>query len=52
MGDKSSSCTDTIDFPNFLSLSVHPYHQPHLAGLPNYILCPHRADVNKFLLVG
>ena len=32
-----------------LSLSISPYH-PLLPA--NYILCPHRADVNMFLLVG
>ena len=29
-------------------LSIRPYHP----SLPNYIQCPHRANVNKFLLVG
>ena len=40
-------------FPCFslsLSLSQSPYH-PLLVSLPNYILCPHGADVIKFLLV-
>ena len=31
--------------------SLHPYHPSFPAGPPNYILCLHRADVNKFLLV-
>ena len=32
-------------------LSICLYHPSLLAGPPNYILCLHRADVNKFLLV-
>ena len=36
-------------FP-WLSLSICPYHPSLSAGLPNYILCLHRADMNKFLL--
>ena len=38
-------------FP-WLSLYILPYHPPHPAGFPNYILCLHWADVNKFLLFG
>ena len=38
-------------FP-WLSLSIRVYDPSRLAGLPNCILCPHRADVNKFLQVG
>ena len=34
------------------TLSIHPYYPSLPAGLPNYTLCPHRANVNKFLLVG
>ena len=34
-----------------LSLSISPYHLLLLASLLNYTLCPHRANVNKFLLV-
>ena len=33
------------------SCTIHPYHLSLLSGLPNDILCLHRADVNKFLLV-
>ena len=33
-----------------ISLSTSPYHQS-VTILPNYILCPYRANVNKFLLV-
>ena len=32
-----------------LSLPIHPYHPSLPAGLQNYILCLHRADVSKFL---
>ena len=35
-----------------LFLSIRPYHPSLLVGLPNYILCPHRAVVDKFLLNG
>ena len=35
-----------------LSLSLSLSCQSLLAGCPNYILCPHRAKVDKFLLVG
>ena len=35
----------------FLSLSLRTYHPLLPAGLPNYILCHRRADVNKFLLI-
>ena len=31
------------------SLSLCPYHSSLPAGLPNYILCWHRVEVNKFL---
>ena len=31
-----------------ISHSISPYKLTRLAGLPNYILCPQRADVNKF----
>ena len=31
-------------------LSIRPYHPSLSAGFPNYILCPHRAAVCKFLL--
>ena len=34
-----------------VTLSIRPYHPSLSADLSNYILCPHRADVNKFLLV-
>ena len=34
-----------------LTLSINPYHPLVLAGLLNYILCLHRANVDKFLLV-
>ena len=33
------------------ALSIHLYHPLLPAGLPNYILCPHRTYVDKFLLV-
>ena len=35
-----------------LSLSICHYHPSLPACLPNYIQCPHRADVNRFLQVG
>ena len=35
-----------------LSLSIYHYHPSLPACLPNHILCPYKADVNKFLLVG
>ena len=35
-----------------LSLSLSLSHQSLPADVPNYILWVHRADVNKFLLVG
>ena len=35
-----------------LSLFLRPYHPSSPAVLLNYILCPQRADVDKFLLVG
>ena len=35
-----------------LSLSLtNPYCSSLPADLPNYVLCPHRTDVDKFLLV-
>ena len=34
-----------------LSISIHLYHPSLQASPPNYILCPHRAYVNKFLLL-
>ena len=38
---------------NRAAFSIRTYHSPPLpAGLPNYILYPHRAVVSKFLLVG
>ena len=37
-------------FPRFF-LSIHPYHPSLPTGLPNDILCPHCADVSKFMLV-
>ena len=40
----ASSCTNSTDFPDTLSPFIS-------VGLPNYILCRHRANVNKFLLV-
>ena len=48
----SSSCTDNMDFSGWLSVSFSPsvsiihYSQADLPKL--HILCPHRADVNKF----
>ena len=41
-----------MDFPDSLSLSIHPNHPLLPAVFPYYILCPHRADTDKFLLVG
>ena len=35
-----------MDFPD--SLFFHPNHPLLPAGFPNYILCLHRADVDKF----
>ena len=37
-------------FPWF-SFTIRLYHLSFPAGLPNYILCPNRAVVDKFLLV-
>ena len=34
-----------------LSLSIRPYHPSLPAGVPNFILCPCRGVVGKFLLV-
>ena len=37
----------------FLTLSFHQSYYPSLlAGPPNYIHCPHRADVSNFMLLG
>ena len=47
----SSSRTACKDFQNSLSLFIGCYHQSLPAGLPDYILYPHRPDVDKFLLV-
>ena len=38
-------------FP-WLFLSIGPYHPSLLASLPNYILCPYRAVIDRSLLVG
>ena len=46
----SSYRTDSMDFSDTLSPSILIIHCPP-AVLPNYILYPHRADVNRFLLV-
>ena len=35
-----------------LFLSILPYHRSLPTGLPNNIVCPFRAVVGKFLLVG
>ena len=35
-----------------LSLPIRPYHPSLWAGFPDYILCPYRAIVSKFLLAG
>ena len=53
----SSSRSVGADFPDSLSLSLSiylsicSYHPSLPAGLPDYILYPHRAVVDKFLLV-
>ena len=39
-----------VTLTTWISLTLFLYPSV-LAGLPNYILCPHRANVNKFLLV-
>ena len=44
----SSWLDDGIGFP----LPICPYHPSLSACLPDYIFCPHRAVVCKFLLVG
>ena len=36
-----SSHVANQDFPDSLSLSIHPYHPLLSAGPPDYILCPH-----------
>ena len=38
-------------FPDSLSLAINPYHPSLLAGSLGCILCPHRVDVCKSLLV-
>ena len=47
--------TPSLSLSLFLSLSlslfIRLYHPSFPAGPPDYILCPHRADVNKFLEV-
>ena len=48
----SSSRADSTDFLDSLSLSVRPYNPSGPADPRNNILCSHRDDVNKFLLVG
>ena len=48
----SSSHTLSMDFPDSVFPSLyHPYHPLLSVGLPNYILCPYRADENKSLLI-
>ena len=42
----SSGHSNSIDFPPSLSLSLSS-----MVGLPNYILSPHRADLDKFWLI-
>ena len=42
---------DSMDIPDSLSLSLYPYHPLFLAGFPNFIQRPLRADVSKFLLL-
>ena len=44
----SLSLSLSLSLPIFLSI----YHSTPLTVLPNYILCPYRVDVNRFLLVG
>ena len=39
-----------LRFP-WLPLSIRPYHPSLPVGISNYIPCPYRADVNKFLLL-
>ena len=46
----SSSPADSLDISDSLSPTV-PNHPSLLADFLNYILCPQRADVNKFLPV-
>ena len=53
----TNSCSIKSPFPpgfSWLSFSLYicPYHLLPPAGLPYYILCPHRADVDKSLVVG
>ena len=57
----SSSCADSMDFDDSFSFSlslslslssIRPYHLSLPASLPNDILYPHRANVDKFFLVG
>ena len=43
----SSSCHTT----HSLSLTIRPYHPSLPEGLPDYILCPYKAIVDRFLLV-
>ena len=45
----SSSHTVSTDFPD--TLSTRPQHPSLPAGPPNYILCPHKALINQFLLL-
>ena len=41
----------TLSLSLSLSLSIRPNHPTLQAGLPDCILCPHRAVICKFLLV-
>ena len=46
-----SQAESTDFFPLSISVSIHPYCPSLPAGIPNYMLCLHRGDVIKFLLV-
>ena len=47
----SSSRADSTNFLDSLSLSIHSCHPLLPTGLQNNLLCVHRDDVNKLLLV-
>ena len=45
-----SSCADSTEFPDSLSLTIHPYYPSHLVSLLGCILYPHTADVSLYCL--
>ena len=47
----SLCCVDSRELQDSL-LAIHPYHPLLLVGLLGYVLCQHKVDVCKSLLVG